>query len=324
MLNINETQLHAVLPYPALVDALAEAFRESIHSPPRHHYQLQQPGPGEASTLLLMPAWSLGTYTGVKIITVSPENKRYGLPAIQGVYLLFDGPKGIPLAQLDAPALTARRTAAASALASRFLSRPESRSLLMVGTGTLAPHLIRAHAAVRPIEHVVIWGRNRRRAAALADELGGESFFVESVDTIEEVVREADIVSCATLAMHPLIKGDWLRPGQHLDLVGSYKPDMREADDEAIRRARLFADCRRMAPKESGDLAIPVQRRIITIGSIKADLYELCRGKQPGRRKDEEITLFKSVGLALEDLAAARLAYQALNSQENSYPTLFD
>ncbi len=324
MLQISKDQLEASLPFPELVNALEEGFRDGIETPPRQHYDILQPGAAGVSTLLLMPAWQVGKFTGVKIITVTPDNGRRDLPAVQGVYILFEAERGIPLAQFDAPMLTARRTAAASALASVFLSSEESRRLLMVGTGALAPHLIRAHAAVRPIDHVYVWGRRAERARAVADLTRTDTLHTEPVDSIEEVIREADIISCATLSPDPLIRGDWLRPGQHLDLVGSYRPEMREADDETVRRSRIFVDCRRMAPRESGDLAIPIRRRIVTIADIKADMYELCRGKAGGRKGPEEITMFKSVGLALEDLAAAKLAYLRLTSPENEYASLFD
>lgn len=314
MLQITRKQLEEVLDFPSLIHTLETAFTEKITVPPRHHHDYPNPSEDTPSTLLLMPAWESSGYLGVKVVTVSPHNGKYDLPAVQGVYLLFEARKGLPIAQVEARTLTARRTAAASALAARFLARPESSRLLMIGTGALAPHLIRAHAAVRPIRHVFVWGRRYQRACALADSLSATSeFYIEAVRTIEEVVREADVISCATLSATPLILGDQLRAGQHLDLVGSFKPDMREADDEVIRRSSIFVDCRKAAPRESGDLAIPIQRRILTVGAIKADLFDLCAGRHPGRKRHEEITFFKSVGHALEDLAAAKLAYQRLS-----------
>ncbi len=311
---VSADQLASVLDFPTLIDVLYAAFRSDITVPLRHAHEYPNPQEGAAATLLLMPAWQAGKYLGVKIITVSPWNGRFDLPAVQGVYLLFDADKGTPLAQLDAQTLTARRTAATSALASRFLSRPESRTLLMVGTGALAPNLIHAHATVRPISRVFIWGRRFEKAKELSQQFSSAPFKVEAIPTIEEVIREADIISCATLSSQALIRGEWLRYGQHLDLVGSFKPNMREADDEAIRRSTIFVDSREAAPLESGDLAIPIQRRIITIASIKADLFQLCRNQKAGRTRSEEITIFKSVGHALEDLAAARLAFEKMTA----------
>lgn len=313
MRQISKVELEDVLDISSLVEALREGFRSNITAPVRHHHDYPNPREDSPSTLLLMPAWEAGAFLGVKVITVSPHNGNYHLPAVQGVYLLFDAHRGIPLAQIEAQTLTALRTAAASALASTYLSRPDSQSLLMLGTGALAPYLIRAHAGVRPIRRVFLWGRHRENAESLARRLRPAAPFpIEVVSTIEEAIREADIISAATLSATPLIDGDLLRPGQHLDLVGSFKPDMREANDEAIRRSSVFVDTRQCAPHESGDLAIPIQRRILTIGAIRADLFELCSGKHSGRRHNEEITFFKSVGHALEDLVAARLAYQRL------------
>lgn len=309
---ITADQLETIFDFPTLIDVLYAAFRSEISVPLRHHHDYPNPDEGIPSTLLLMPAWQSGKYLGVKVITVSPNNGKYDLPAVQGVYLLFDAHKGTPLAQIEAKALTAWRTAAASALASRLLSRPDSHNLLMIGTGALAPFLIRAHTMVRPITRIFVWGRRFDKADSLARQLASLSIHIEPVRSIEEVVREADIISCATLSTTPLIHGEWLRFGQHLDLVGSFKPNMREADDEAIRRSTLFVDSRQAAPLESGDLAIPIQRRIITAASVKADLFQLCRNQKAGRTRNEEITLFKSVGHALEDLAVARLAFEKM------------
>lgn len=316
MQQITQDQLEEVLSFPVLVEHLRAAFRQNITVPVRHHHDYPNPAEGVHSTLLLMPAWEAGAYLGVKVMTVSPHNGKYDLPAVQGAYLLFDAVKGIPLAQIEAKALTALRTAAASALASSYLSRPNSRSLLMIGTGALAPNLIRAHASVRSLEQVFVWGRRYQRALEVVESLQAAPFHIEAVETIEEVIREADIICSATLSPTPLVFGDDLRPGQHIDLVGSFKPNMREADDETVRRASIFVDSRDSAPDESGDLAIPIQRRILTKGAIKADLFELCRGKHPGRKHEEEITFFKSVGHALEDLAAATLAYETLVKME--------
>ena len=314
MQQITQKQLAEVLDFSSLIDCLRQSFQKDITVPQRHHHDYPNPDEKSNSTLLLMPAWQNGEYLGVKIVTVSPGNGKYNLPAVQGAYLLFNARYGTPLAQIEAKALTSLRTAAASALASTFLSRAESRSMLMVGTGALAPQLIRAHTTVRPIRRVFVWGRRYQRAVALAEAIKAEEagFHIEAVRTIEEVIREADIISCATLSNDPLIYGDQLRVGQHLDLVGSFKPDMREADDETVRRSSIFVDSRQAAPAESGDLAIPIQRRILTRAAIKADLFDLCKGRHPGRRGEEEITFFKSVGHGLEDLAAAILAYQRI------------
>jgi ornithine cyclodeaminase len=209
---------------------------------------------------------------------------------------------------LDAEELTLRRTAAASALASRYLSRKDSRTLLMIGTGHLAPHLVRAHCAIRPIERVLIWGRTPAKVAACSAALAEDlPIDVRPVTSIEEGMRSADVISCATLSEQPLVRGARLRNGQHVDLVGSYLPTMRESDDAAILRASVFVDSRAGALTEAGDLVQPLRDRVIDASHVCADLTELVRGQCAGRRDEAEITLFKSVGLGLEDLAAASL-----------------
>ena len=309
---IPEEQINKVLDFPSLINALELAFKEDCEVPTRHHHDYK-PGEDQATaTLLLMPAWQGREYYGLKIINVTPDNASRNLPSIQGIYLLFDTLTGTPLLQMDAKMLTNWRTAAASALASRFLSRLDSQTLLMVGTGSLAPYLIRAHANVRPIKKVLVWGRNLYKAEELIQKLQLRQCQLEVANKLEEAVRQADIISMATMSSSPLLKGEWLNPGQHVDLVGSYKPDMREADDLTIQRSSIFVDIRSTAPKESGDLFIPLQNGILQHKDILADLFELCRAEHSGRSSEKEITLFKSVGHALEDLAAAQLVYQKI------------
>lgn len=301
-------EIEAALDDLRLVEALREVFRSGAVAPPRHHHAVPAPGGGEAA-LLLMPAWEAQRHLGVKVVTVFPGNAARGLPSVFGSYVLLDGTTGAPLALLDGTALTRRRTGAASALAATYLARPDSASLLMVGTGAMAPHLVRAHAALLPLREVRIWGRHREKAEALASRLTHPGLRVAPAADLEAAAREADVISCATLATEPLVRGDWLRPGTHVDLVGGYTPLMREADDEAVRRARVFVDTRAGALSEAGDIVQPLARGILREQDI-ADLFDLARGTRPGRRSPDEITLFKSVGSALEDLAAARLAVE--------------
>lgn len=297
------------LDYPRLIEALRAMFRDGCEVPVRHHHTIGV-NDGPAATLLLMPAWQTGGHIGVKVATVFPGNGAKGLPGVMASYLLLDGTTGAPVALLDGAALTARRTACASALAADYLARPDAAHLLMVGTGALAPHLIRAHAAVRPITRVTVWGRSPDKARALAEAVGRDGLSAAAADFLEDAVGRADIISCATMAVDPLVEGAWLKPGQHLDLVGGFTPDMREADDEAVRRARVYVDTRDGALKEAGDLVQPVANGVITPKDVAGDLFELTRGEAEGRRSADEITFFKSVGTALEDLAAARMAVE--------------
>lgn len=310
---ITNQQLNNALPYSTLIQNLQAAFCENITVPMRHHHQYKNPAAGIDSTLLLMPAWQDGLYLGVKVITVSPNNARYDLPSIHGVYLLFNAHTGVPIAQMDAKILTSRRTAAASALASSFLSRKNSRTLLMVGTGTLAPCLIEAHAAVRPIEKVLVWGRNFAKAKKVATQLHLPNLDIQPIENLETGIAEADIISCATLSEQPMILGKYLKAGQHLDLVGSFKPNMREADDVAIQKSTVFVDTLEGATKECGDILIPLASGLLKIEDIAADLFDLSNKNTFQRKNKEEITLFKSVGHALEDLTAARMVFEIAN-----------
>ncbi|MDP6788238.1 MAG: ornithine cyclodeaminase family protein [Rhodospirillales bacterium] len=306
---ISATALTAALDYAALIDRIEETFREGCTVPVRHHHTIPVSGEPDA-TLLLMPAWRDGHFVGVKVVTVFPGNAARALPAIAASYLLFDGVTGVLQALLDGGELTARRTAAASALASRYLSRADSTRLLMVGTGTMAPHLIRAHACARPIREVAIWGRRPEKAKSLADALDGPDLKAAPVADLEAAVGAADIITCATLATDPLIRGGWLRAGQHLDLVGAFTPQMAEADDAALARARVYVDTRDGALAESGELVGAIERGVIGQDDIQGDLFDLARGAAQGRAGAGEITLFKSVGTALEDFAAATLAIE--------------
>jgi ornithine cyclodeaminase len=309
MLMLDAAQIERVLDFPALIDALREAFRGDGTVPLRQHLTVPVPG-GSDGTLLLMPAWTPARHVGVKIVTVFPDNADLGLPSVYGSYLLLSARTGEPLAMLDGRSLTVRRTAAASALAAGYLAREDARHLVMVGTGALAPNLIAAHAAVRRFDRISLWGRNPERAAALAHRLAGLGLPVRPVADLRAAVDGADIVSCATLSREPLVLGDWLRPGTHLDLVGGFTPAMREADDTAVRRSEVYVDTRAGATHEAGDIVQPLERGVLAAESIRGDLFDLARGTVPGRRTAGEITLFKSVGTALEDLAAAELAYE--------------
>ena len=318
-------EVDAALDDLALIDRIDALFRAGCEMPTRHHHPIRAPlGAGSADAmLLLMPAWTAGAQAagtgrvGVKVVTVFPDNGKRALPSIYGQYLLLDGATGQALALLDGTMLTKRRTACASGLASRYLSRPDAGRLLMIGTGALAPHLIRVHAKVRPIHDVAIWGRRPEQAERLAADLGrslpaelGRPVRVHAVTDRKQAVASADVVSCATLSTAPLVEGDWLHEGQHLDLVGAFTPTMRESDDRAVWRARVFVDTRAGALKEGGDIVLPLANGTIDEDDVIADLFELARGQQSGRLAGDttSITLFKSVGAALEDLAAAELA----------------
>ncbi|WP_109315861.1 ornithine cyclodeaminase family protein [Pseudovibrio ascidiaceicola] len=314
MLQLSDTQTKNALPFRSLVEALRTMFKEGCEMPVRHHHTMGVPDKADA-TLLLMPAWQSGAYFGVKLASVFPSNADIGLPAVSATYLLSDGKTGAPLALVDGGELTARRTAAASALAADYLARKNATSLTMVGTGRLSANLIEAHCSTRQIETVTLWGRNYEKAKDNAQDLSTKlGVKVVAEQSLPKAVEQADIVSVATLSNAPLIQGEWLSDGCHLDLVGGFTPKMREADDAAISRSRIFVDTRAGAMKEAGDLTIPLANGTLKPEDVQADLYDLTRGDNIGRASENEITFFKSVGAALEDLAGAILAYE--NSKE--------
>lgn len=306
---ISAAEVEAALDFTSLVERLRQTFRRETIVPAQHRHRLID-GQGDEAALMLMPAWQSGLSAGVKLMTVFPGNAAQGLPAVMGAYLLLDGKTGAPRALIDGPMLTVKRTAAASALASRYLSRPDCERLLMIGTGSLAPYLITAHATVRPICNVLIWGRNPEKAERLAKRLNRRDFRVDFTTDLEAAAQGADIISCATLSPDPLLEGRWLRPGQHVDLVGGFHPDMRESDDEVVRRARIFVDTREGALRDAGDLLLPIREGVLDPEDIAGDLFDMTRGERAGRRYYDQITLFKSVGTAIEDLAAAQLTFE--------------
>lgn len=295
------------LPFPELVDALEKAFLTGFSAPPRVHHGVPAPGEPER-TLLLMPAWNECGLTVVKVANIVPGNGARGLPAVMAQVLVSDAATGEWLCALDGGELTARRTAAASALASRYLSRDDSSVMFMVGAGRLSRNLIMAHASQRPIRHVMVWARRASAAAELVEWARGEGFEAVSVD-LETGTRHADIISTATLSERPLVLGERLRPGVHLDLVGAFRPLMRETDAEAVALSDVFVDTRAGASAEAGDLIQAARARRFDFRSIRGDLTDLCRRRgRPARRSRTQITLFKSVGASVEDFVAARMA----------------
>ncbi len=319
---VDAAAVDAALSYPKLVDVLAAAFRDGAIAPPRHHHHVPLRDGRPEAAWLLMPAISArraaegstvaGPYMGVKSVTVFPDNAaRNGKPAIAGMYLLLSTETGETLAILDATRLTVWRTAAASALAARFLARPETTRMLMVGAGALAPYLIRAHASVRPIREVMVWNRSLAGAEKVAAAFAGSSLAVRAVSDLEAAARSADLISTATLSTEPLVRGAWLKPGTHVDSVGAYRAGMRETDDALVRMARVCVDTRSGAFGEAGDILQPIAAGVIGKEHVVAELAELVRGPALARSSDSEITFFKSVGASIEDLAAAIAVYEA-------------
>lgn len=310
MLTIDADTTRKLLPFAALIPALKAMFATGCDVPPRHVHVLPQPdGPGLTS--LVMPAWLPGRYYGIKTVNIAPGNAALGLPGLHAVYVLFDAVTGVPLAHIDGHEITRRRTAAASALAASWLARADAGHLLVIGAGQVAALLPEAYHTVRPLRRVTVWARSAGQGEALAARWRTQGFEASAATDLARAVSEADIVSCATLATRPIVQGAWLQPGSHLDLIGSFTPEMREADDAALAGAALYVDTDE-ALRKSGDLLGPLSRGVIGPADVRATLEGLCRGTDPGRRTPLERTVFKSVGTALEDLAAAVLVHEGV------------
>ena len=320
---LNAGQISAALPYPTLIESLRRAFLDGAEAPRRHVHPIS---PDNDAVLLLMPVWQPERHTGVKVVTVAPRNPQRGLPSVHSIFMLLDSATGAPICLMDGEELTLRRTAAASALASAYLSRPDSSRLLVVGTGSLAPYMAAAHCAVRPIGTITIAGRSPEKAARTAGvlrqqlEASGIQAEIRTTTELEAGVRSADIVTCATTSTTPIVQGDWVGPGTHIDLVGGFRPNMREADDALMCSASVFVDTWTGALAEAGDLVQPMEAGRLQRAALQAELADLCAGRHPGRSDVRQVTLFKSVGAALEDLCAADLAWDHHRRQSAARP----
>ncbi len=311
MLVIDADATREALPFERLIPALRSLFASGCTVPPRHVHTIPA-APGEQFTSLIMPAWLEGRYYGVKTINIAPGNAARGLAGLHASYVLYDGVTGVPLALIDGDQITTRRTAAASALAASWLARADAGHLLVVGAGQVARLLPQAYRCVRPIERVSIWARQSAQAEGFANELRSQGIDAHAAPDLQAAAKAADIVSCATLATEPLIQGHWLRPGSHLDLIGSFTPAMREADDACFVDAALYVDTEE-ALQKSGELLGPLSRGIFRPSDVRGTLFSLSRGEATGRTSPDQRTVFKSVGLALEDLAAAITVWEAQN-----------
>lgn len=308
ILDPHQTACH--LPFDSLIQAIDAMFIEGCNVPLRQNHTIECGPDQSAGTLLVMPAWQTGKYIGIKTVSIFPSNTACGLPGLHSVFILIDATTGVPLSMLDGNTITSRRTAAASALAARFLSRSDASRLLLIGTGRVGSLIPEAYAAIRPIKSVAVWDVNTAAAQSLVASLNARGFSAELVTDIERATQQADIVSCATLSTEPIVKGSWLSPGTHLDLIGGFTPTMRETDDACFAETSVFVDTEEALLK-AGDILSPMNSGVFSKEMTRATLTQLCRHERPGRRHRDEVTVFKAVGTALEDLAAATLAYDA-------------
>ena len=307
---ITADQVHAALRFPDFIDALRESFAGRHTMPPRQVMLLDE-GSGSHDAFAMLPSWN-DDVIALKAFTYFPENQAPHRTLYSQI-LVFDRSCGEPLALVDGVSVTCWRTAGVSALASRFLSRPDSETLLLLGTGKLAPFLIRAHASVRPLRKVLIWGRSPDKAEALSESMAVEmpGLDFEVVTDLPTACGLADIVVCATGSAEILVRGEWIKPGTHTDFLGNHHATKRECDTAMVTRSRVFVDTRVNCFKEAGEILVPVLEGVFSTDQVAGELAELCRESVPARRDEQEITLFKSVGCALGDLCGAVSTWRA-------------
>jgi 1-pyrroline-2-carboxylate reductase [NAD(P)H] len=315
MKTISQEEVHAALSFPALIDALHEAYAGKFSMPPRQVFSLDE-NPDNHDAFAVLPSWN-ERLIGVKAFTYFPANPGPEYKSLYSKILLFDRKHGEPLALVDGTSVTFWRTAGISGLATRLLARENSETLLVCGTGNLATFIIRANASVRPLKRVLVWGRNPAKAEGIISQMASElphlSFAV--APSIEAACAEADIVVAATGSHEPIIKGDWIRPGTHTDFIGNHHATKRECDTSLILKSKVYADSRVNAFKEAGEILVPISEGVFTKEGVIAELTEMCAGTARLRASDDEITLFKSIGMALSDLVGAGLAYRTVTER---------
>ncbi|WP_367716590.1 ornithine cyclodeaminase [Nitratireductor sp. GISD-1A_MAKvit] len=302
--------VHAALPWPKLIDALLQAHRGAM---PVSDVVVQNDPADTGNQFITLPGWVPGGPIAVKMVGVFPGNERLSPPQpnVQGLVAMFDGETGAPVLVADGAAMTARKTAGDSALGSLLLSREDAQVLLVVGAGALAPHFAAAHLAARPsLKRVLIWNRTVRKAEEVADSLRRNGVDAQSVADIDEAAASADVITCVTMSDRTLIRGALLKPGTHLDLVGAYMTSLRETDDEALTRGRVFVDTR-CGMENTGDLGPALASGAINAAQIAGDHFDLAQGRVQGRRTADEITVFKNVGGAHLDVFTAIALHNA-------------
>ena len=303
--------VHAALSYPAMVDALQKAYSGSFNMPPRQVFLLDDQ-PDNYDAFAVLPSWN-DELVAVKSFTYFPDNPKPKYASLYSKIMLYDRKHGQPLALVDGTSVTFWRTAGISGLASRLLSREDSKTLLLLGTGNLAPYIIRAQLSVRPIDRVMVWGRTLANAQAVVEQLAKENDAVrfEVADDLQAACGEADIIVSATGSHEPLVLGDWVRPGTHTDFIGNHHATKRECDTALVAKSKVYADSYVNCFKEAGEVLVPIDEGAISKDHVVGELMQMCSGAVALRESEDEITLFKSIGLALSDLVGAGCAYHA-------------
>ncbi|MFK7788303.1 MAG: ornithine cyclodeaminase family protein [Phycisphaeraceae bacterium] len=308
---LSAEDVHAALAYPDLVDALQSAYAGSFSMPPRQVFLLDDE-PSNHDAFAVLPSWN-DELIAVKSFTYFPDNPKPEYASLYSKILLFDRKHGEPLALVDGTSVTFWRTAGISGLASRLLSREDSKTLLLLGTGNLAPYIIKAQLSVRPIDRVMVWGRTPENAQAIAEQSASENESVrfEVADDLEAACSDADIIVSATGSHEPLVLGDWVTPGTHTDFIGNHHATKRECDTALVVKSKVYADSYVNCFKEAGELLVPIAEGAITKDHVVGELTEMCSGAVKLRDSDDEVTLFKSIGMALSDLVGAGAAYRS-------------
>lgn len=294
---LDAKRVHELADFPGLIEALRTAHKGGM---PKHSDRLiyQEPNPtGQPDIFIILPAWEPQEAILAKFVTSFPDNKeRYGISNVNSLYCMINGQTGVTEAVMDGEAVIFRKTSSDSALGSSILSRPDAETFLMIGAGALAPYAVEAHLTVRPsVKRVLLWNRTASNAEVLAARLAEKGISAEVAGGLDVAVAEADTICSATMATTPHLKGSMLKPGCHVDLIGSFTPEMREADDDVLRRATIFVDHRQTTTR-SGEFLGPFERGVITPDDVRADLFELVQGKAEGRLGDDDITMMKNGG----------------------------
>jgi 1-pyrroline-2-carboxylate reductase [NAD(P)H] len=304
---IEADEVERALDFPSLVAALRSAFAGPAGTPRRTVYALAENDPFH-DAFAVLPAWN-DEIIGVKAFTYLPSNVPHGRQILHSKVLLFDRRTGAATALVDGTQVTYWRTAAVAALAADYLARRDAKRLLFCGTGNLAPYMILAHASVRSYERIAVWGRHSEKVARTIElvKAGNPRLHCVPAANLEAEVRGADVISCATGSKQALFDSRWVKPGTHADFFGNHEKAARECDSDLIASSRVYVDSRANCLNEAGEILIPIAEGRITEAHVLAELAELCSGRIAGRRNAQEITVFKSVGTALSDLAAASL-----------------
>jgi 1-pyrroline-2-carboxylate reductase [NAD(P)H] len=308
---ISAEQVHAALAYPDLVDALQAAYANKYTMPPRQVFLLDD-NQDNHDAFALLPSWN-DSLIGVKAFTYFPDNPRPQYASLYSKIMLFDRAHGQPLALVDGTSVTYWRTAGISALATRLLAREDSETLLLLGTGNLAAYIIRANLSVRLIRRVLVWGRTTAKAEKVAAQMANEfpKIHFSVPDDREAACRAADIVVCATGSHEPVVRGDWIKRGTHTDFIGNHHATKRECDTALVATSKVYVDSRDNCFREAGEILVPISEGAIAADHVLAELREMCSGTVPLRTSNDDITLFKSIGMALSDLVGAGCAYRA-------------